>query len=132
MKYDIPNILDINEFHSTVVYSRVKFQHIPSSLEFTAYPKTIKIFNEKVLTIELDSIDLNKRHSEIYSNNPKATYDFENYIPHITVSYDISDINENNLQYINSKDFIREIKEQIPIISNGKEYTKTLDLDKFK
>ena len=125
---DMPNLVNEDDFHSTLVYSRVEFNHIPSSKMFEAKFKNFRIFEDrrtlkKVLVMELESPDLTNRHNEIYRNNPKATYDFDSYIPHCTLSYDVEDYDLSLL------DTYQYIMDDFKFI-DGIEYTKFLDLNK--
>lgn len=125
---DMPNLVNEDDFHSTLVYSRVEFNHIPSSKMFEAKFKNFRIFEDrrtlkKVLVMELESPDLTNRHNEIYRNNPKATYDFDSYIPHCTISYDVEDFDLSLL------DTYQDIMDDFKFI-NGIEYTEFLDLNK--
>ena len=124
---DIPNLVQEDDFHSTLVYSRVEFNHITSNKYYEAKFKNFRIFEDrrtlkKVLVMELESPDLTNRHNEIYRNNPKATYDFDSYIPHVTVSYDVEDFDLDLLskyeQIMNDFHFV-----------DGTEYTEFLDLN---
>lgn len=134
--HGIPNMLKDDEYHSTLAYSKVEFNHDTSNKSFKAFTKKLHIFEDrrtkkKVLVILLDSNDLTNRHKEIYKNNSKATYDFDEYIPHITLSDDVSEMKEKDLEYLTSDSFgDNELQEQFESISNGKEYTKILDLNK--
>lgn len=125
---DLPNLVPEDEFHTTLVYSRVEFDHIVSDIMFEAKFKGFKIFEDrrtfkKVLTIELESPDLVNRHNEIYRNNPEATYDFDNYIAHVTLSYDVEDTDLDKLD-----EYLDIIKDMVFI--EGQEYTECLDLNK--
>ena len=66
--------------------------------------------------LKLDSSDLRERH-EFLMKEHKATYDFPEYIPHITLSYDIGDfdINTLDIEDLDDIDFqvIEEYKEDL-------------------
>lgn len=98
-KMKVPNIIDKDKIHITLIYSR---KHLP---KFEAKGKLEKpiivsvdkldIFpaqegDSKALIVKLDAPDLVKRHKEIMKEEG-ATYDFPKYIPHITLSYDVGD-----------------------------------------
>lgn len=99
-KYNIPSTLKTEDFHTTLIYSR-KFADIKDleedmeDSEIVAYPKKLDVFetfdNKRALVIILDCPYLEQRH-EYLMNKYDLTYDYDEYIPHITVSYDIGEI----------------------------------------
>lgn len=133
----VPNLINKNEIHSTLIYSRVGFNHKPSTEDFSfstigpnnSTENRFHVFENKerghkALVIKIYSQQMIDRHNEIMKNNPKATYDFDEYIPHITLSYHIEDFDVNKLDY---EDFSQRLEDA----SGGKEYTENLDLNKF-
>jgi hypothetical protein len=68
--------------------------------------------------LKYDCKDLNKRHKELMDEH-KATYDFPKYEPHVTLSYDIGDLDIKQLP---------DIKELLPVINVIHEYGEDLDL----
>ena len=134
----VPNMLEVDEYHSTLAYSKVKFNHKINEQKFSAGTKGLRIFEDqrnkkKVLVMELVSKDLTERHSKIHTDNPKAHYGFPEYIPHLTLSYDVSGMDKEKLKYLLSESFGKnELQEQFESIGGGKEYTETLDLNKNK
>lgn len=93
-KNKIENHIDPIEYHSTIIYSRkgipkVKKYYFSTPIEATV--KGWKFFDtkegKKCLVLELDSSALKFYHEDIMKTYG-ATYDFEKYIPHLTVSYD--------------------------------------------
>lgn len=81
-----------DKLHTTIVYSRV---HIPYIIN-TDFVENISTSNKlevwdtksgKTLVLMMDSEHLNERH--FYSEILGGTYDFDEYKPHITLSYDI-------------------------------------------
>ena len=133
---DIPNLVPADSLHSTLAYSKVEFDHTITNEEFTGSFKNFRIFNDKrtkkdVLVIELDSPELIKRHEQIHKDNPEAIYDFDKYIPHITLSYDVSSMEKSELDYLLNLGYGKEIRdEQFESFNGAKEYTETLDLNK--
>lgn len=92
--HNIPNPADPKQYHTTIVYSRkgipeAKNYKIP--LPMTAKVKEWKIFptqaGGKCLVAVMDSPDLEKHHKTLRSEYG-ATYDYPDYHPHVTVSYD--------------------------------------------
>lgn len=91
--YGIPNPVLPEDLHCTIVYSRVKIPFMTSKESYKASEgaKT-KVFetrdNKRALVLALvDADGLKQRHE--YGNILGATYDYPDYIPHVTVSYDI-------------------------------------------
>ena len=134
-EFGVPNVLDDNDIHTTLIYSRVGFEHTPSKEDFgfsTVGPNNSRksmlvVFENRetgsrILALKLYSKQLENRHKEIMTNNPKATYDFDEYIPHITLSYDIKDYDISNFDY-------EQFSERLEDASGGVEYTEPLNLD---
>ena len=108
---NIPLPSDQDKLHSTLLYSR---KHLPkyspeSKFEYSATPKAIEVWPTKsgarCLVLTLDCPDLVKRHKELMDQH-KATYDFPDYKPHISLSYDIGNFDEKKL---NIKDLPNKI-----------------------
>lgn len=90
----IPNAADPKQYHTTITYSRKGIpdveQHafdVPIAGQITGW----KIFptqnGSNCLVAVVQSLDLEDYHHTI-QNEYGATYDYPDYIPHITVSYD--------------------------------------------
>jgi hypothetical protein len=109
----VPNPIQRDEIHLTLLYSRKYLPNYePATLtDMWAYPKGYHIFegrnNKSILVILLESEDVTKRHLELMKQH-KATYDFPEYRPHITLSYDIEDF----MIMRNKKAVLVNIKEQ--------------------
>lgn len=99
----IENPIDLEELHSTLIFSRNDI-----SKEDTAQPRVnlnarckmigYHVFQKEggdpVLVVKLESPYLRDRHQEIMDGT-LATYDFPEYIPHVTLSYNFTgDIGE--------------------------------------
>lgn len=126
----IPNGLPANKMHSTVLYSR-KFlpdykpagdydkalEGVPTN--FDIWPSTNDDgTTSNCLVLKYDCDDLVKRHKDLMDEH-QATYDFPNYEPHITLSYDIGNIKTTKLP---------DIKGILPTITIVHEYGEDLDL----
>lgn len=94
---DLPNQTPRKDIHSTLLYSK---KHLPNykALGKTSIKATMQklhVFDtfdkKRALVLFLDSPDMIKRHRELMKEHD-ATYDYPEYIPHITLSYDIGDI----------------------------------------
>lgn len=92
-EYKIPNPADPKQYHSTVIYSR---KGVPSVAGYRfKLPVKGKIVrwdvfpngDKKCLVAVVESPDMIKYHEAIRERYG-ATHDFEEYTPHVTVSYD--------------------------------------------
>ena len=121
-QYTIPNMISFSKLHATIVFSR-KFDHIvPNSANrFKGIITGYKIFltrdNKNGLVVEFDSKDLVNRHAELISMYD-LTYEFDTFIPHFTLSYDVGD----------NFDVIKLPIPNCPIVFES-EYVEPLDLN---
>lgn len=111
---DIPNPLDPNKVHTTLLYSR-KYcpDYEPAGKldpplkakfdEMEVWPTQDK---KNALVVTLDAPELVKRHKTLMKELD-ATYDFDEYKPHITLSYDVGVLDVDKLPDI--RDTIKEI-----------------------
>lgn len=98
-KAKIPNTLDTNDFHSTLAYSRKPLNNfvpieklnetgIPIGFEvWASEPNAFKDDKTHCLVLHYESDYMRKRFDEILDLG--ATYDFDEYNPHISFSYDV-------------------------------------------
>ena len=99
-EYKIPSSLKAEDFHTTLIYSK-KWDDITDlnddmeDSEIVAYPKELHVFEtfdkKRALVILLDCPYLEERHKYLMKKYD-LTYDYPEYLPHITVSYDIGDM----------------------------------------
>ena len=101
---DIPNIVDKNEFHSTLLYSRKSLPtlKLDSNLTYQAKIKSIEVWpnhdkKTNVLVIVLDCPELKDRHKYLMKKY-NATYDYPEFKPHLTLSYDIGNFDYNKIK----------------------------------
>lgn len=96
--YHIPNAVKDKGFHSTLIYSKVSPEERltlheykkPMSIGEHFKPEIWKQQNDSYcLVITFDSPWLVNRHQTIMSERQELTYDFAEYKPHITLSYDV-------------------------------------------
>jgi len=129
----IPNPIPRKDIHITLLYSRkVLPDYKPNeNLDIWAYPTEFHIFNggngKDILVLKIDSPDLVKRHKELMKEH-EATYDFPEYIPHITLSYDLEDYlntEDDRLKAINEK-FKSLLPKEFHLV---REYVEDLNLD---
>lgn len=103
-QYDnkIPNPLPADEFHSTVMFSR---KYIPEFVVLDTIPEWGGEFtkwgifpsdNENALVLKYECHELKDRFHEIMSEYD-ATWDHESFIPHITLSYNVGDLDISKL-----------------------------------
>lgn len=118
IKNNLPNVN--NDHHVTILFSRKNLPDYkaPGKVSYKASAKNFHVFEgeTKVLVITLESQDLIDRHNELMDEH-KATYDFPEYIPHITLSYDIGDfdIDKLNIEELDDLDFtvVEEYQEDL-------------------
>lgn len=118
----IPNPND--NWHTTLLYSR---KHLPKYLPekeyqtpYTGTPTEFEIWPSKdkknVLVLTFSCPQLYQRHHKLMQQHG-ATYDFDEYKPHVTFSYDVGDFDIKKLP---------EFKKQLKIIG---EYSEDLNTD---
>ena len=123
---DIPNPLDTSDLHSTMIYSR---KYLPDyeclgklDKPWKGKAKKFEVFDteegKKCLVVVYDCDKIEKRHKEIRKEHG-ATHDFPEYIPHVSLSYDIGKFDVDTLNI-----------DDIGDIFIDEEFTEDLDLDK--
>lgn len=101
--WGIPNPLSAEKFHTTLIYSRKpiatsdyrsmdaeelkKLGWVFTPKAFELFPSSPETPEKKVLVMTLVAPELIKLHDELI--NAGAIHDFDDYIPHITLSYDV-------------------------------------------
>jgi hypothetical protein len=108
-----------SKFHVTLVHSKKPVPWESSEIKETAKTKGFRIFKTRdsgtnCLVLELDSPYLHGRFAEAMALG--ATYDFDEYIPHITLSYNAGDIDIEALNH-NSMD-INLVEEYVESLSD--------------
>ena len=104
--YDVPNPLKASDLHCTIIYS----DKVDTDFESTPkYPKMLEakfggyeFFGEDkdTLVMLLDSPDLSARHKELMDKYD-LNYSWDDYKPHITLSYDAKDYDISKLDDYN-------------------------------
>lgn len=125
----IPNKLDPEKFHSTLLYSRVPLpRYVPfGTFEISPTSDTnvfdLKVFKtaggKSALVLAYTSEFLENRHKELMELHG-ATWDHPSFIPHITLSYDIGDMDIK----LGPISFLSERR-----IVMGSEYSEPLNLE---
>ena len=128
---NIPNAIAPDKFHTTILYSR---KHCPDYKARGKFdPMLVGTPHEKFhvwktspsdpnaektncLILPFDCPDLVARHKELMDTHG-ATYDYDEYKPHVTLSYNIGDIDADSLPPFKGK------------IEIADEYQEDLDLD---
>ena len=124
----IPNPIPEKEIHSTLIYStkydNIVINDVGEDLG-NAEPKKFHIFetqdNKRALVLLIKSEYLTSRHKELMKKYD-LTYNFDEYIPHITLSYDIEDFDISNLN-------IKDLPTNFTI---NTEYKEDLNINKYK
>lgn len=129
---DIPNGTPEAKMHCTVLYSR---KHCPNyepageiDPPWTGTPDKLEVWESRgklrdekpsrCLVMKFKCDKLNERHKELMDEHD-VTYDFPEYKTHITLSYDIGDMDETKLP---------DIKEAVGEMKIVEEYGEDLDL----
>lgn len=92
----IPNRVPREKYHSTLLYSKKRCpDYKPLGKLETPIVATVsdsEIWdtqdNKRAFIVRLSSDDMVKRHKQLMKEH-NATYDFDEYKPHITLSYDV-------------------------------------------
>lgn len=99
-KYQIPSTLKAEDFHTTLIYSRkwADIKELDDDMgdsEIIAEPTELHVFEtfdkKRALVIKLDCPYLEERHKYLMQKYD-LEYDYDEYIPHITLSYDIGEM----------------------------------------
>ena len=119
---NIPNQTPTEDYHSTLLFSHTPLPDYEPwgayKEALTAIPKYATIFgegDEKALVIVLNAPGLVKRHKYLMSKHPEATWDYDEYIPHVTLSYNVGDFDPNsiNVTNIGPLEFVEEYASDI-------------------
>ncbi len=122
-QYDnhIPNPLSPDEFHSTVMFSRKYIPTFKALGQIPSWSGTFTKFDifpsddENALVLKYECHELSARFDEIIAKYD-ATWDHKSFTPHITLSYNVDDLDISKLP---------KYKGPIVIIT---EYNNDLDL----
>lgn len=130
---DLPNPLAKEKMHCTLLYSRKycpDYQPLGKiDPPWIGKPTKLEVWESKAkqggekgsrcLVMKFNCSQLNERHEELMDEHD-ATYDFPEYETHVTLSYDIGDLDEEALP---------DITEAVKTIEIVEEYGEDLDLD---
>lgn len=126
----IPNALPQNKLHTTLLYSRVEcpeykplgdtnYIGIPDEFVVWDTQATESKRSTRCLVLKYKCPELVTRHKALMKEH-NATFDYEDFTPHITFSYDIGDMKV--------AEFL-DIKTHLVTINGISEYSEILDLD---
>ena len=94
------NVEDKENLHCTLSYSRKEFIHKENKEEVIVSPNKIKsiepLGNDGAIVLKFESDEMQKRFNQCMSEG--ATYDYDEYIPHITITYDGKDLNLKDIE----------------------------------
>lgn len=129
----IENRVTGDKLHTTVIYSR---KYVPNiKLNDEMYPLTVEtkklhVFDtqdgKRALVLMLDAPKLVDRHNEIMSEY-QTTYDFDEYLPHVTICYDCGDFDPHSYGGLLPKvTFTGEYMEDLVLDWQNKEKTEKI------
>jgi hypothetical protein len=123
-KNDIPNQVSSAKLHTTVIYSKKYDSSVKGKGEigppWKGEPKHLEVWESKdkdtkCLVLVYQCKQLENRHKYLMSHHD-LTYDFDEYIPHITLSYDVGDITPQDLpspKTIGTISIVKEYAEEL-------------------
>ena len=127
----IPNLLSSSKTHSTLLYSR---KHCPNykpageiNPAWIGTPTHLEVWPSQpddngnsvnCLVLRYKCSELESRHKTLMDTH-NATFDFDSYNPHITISYDVGDLDLDSLT---------DIKTNLKTIEIINEYGESLNL----
>jgi 2'-5' RNA ligase len=123
---NLPNAVPPNRLHTTLLYSRLHMPHYepigPLMMALWGVPVGLEVWpdqhDKRYLVLRYDCPELNERHAYLMEEHG-ATYD-PIFMPHITLSYDIGDLDITTLP---------DIHKYLNVILIVHEYSETLILD---
>lgn len=125
---DVTNTVSRDKMHCTIVYSRKPFTnftiHGKMKEPWIGKPTELEIFEtqsgSRALVLRFDCPEMKERH-EYFEKEYGATYDFDEYKMHATLSYDVGP------DWKIPKDF--KIEDYVDKIEANEEYYQPLNLD---
>lgn len=92
----VPNIIPAHKMHCTLLYSKrpCKMPDVRPERLYLAKADELEVFHgsdgKRVLVVKLFCPELKIRHTQLMQET-EGSYDYPDYIPHVTLSYDIGD-----------------------------------------
>jgi 2'-5' RNA ligase len=105
-RHEIPNPYSTDKMHCTLIYSTepCKMPQVESRKIYKAEFEKFDFFDQRngkrCLVMKVKSPDLQARHTSLMKEMG-ASYDFPDYLPHITMSYDIDKFDVSTLRWPN-------------------------------
>ena len=125
-KNSIPNAIPSDCIRATLLCSNPPLKNFETGeleLDYFGIPK--KLYTTKTsdgttsLVLEFISVQLSERHAELLKKY-KVEHTFGEYHPHVTLSYDVGDL---------EVEMLSDIKVDLPYIRMNREYSDTLDIN---
>jgi len=119
---DVKNPCDVDKMHCTILYSS---KHLPDykakgkydkpligkNCRFEIWPNREK--TENVLVLRINCPEMTKRHKHLMKEHD-AQYDFPDYKPHVSFSYDVGDVKVSDFKPIDFDiEFTTEYQEDL-------------------
>jgi hypothetical protein len=115
----IPNPVKADKIHSTIIYSRALITETAWLSNFNYqcifWPMSIDLIEGNILRLLINAPELHEIHYGLLSVG--GTHPFDEFVPHITLSYDVGDFDCSNLKV-----------PEIPLLV-GKIYTEPLNVN---
>lgn len=95
-KYQVPNIIPLDKFHTTLIYSTKGAENVEvyEDTEYVVLADKLDIWQSKsgenCLVLKVDCKQLVDRNEELMDKYQFIS-DYDEYKPHVTLSYDIGD-----------------------------------------
>ncbi len=127
-KFKVPNVLKLDDVHTTLIYSSKGDNSVEvyPSINYIAIPKQLEIWKSSngssCLVLVLNSDAMVNRHKELMAKHD-FVYDYNEYKPHVTISYNTEDWNE--LEEMNK--YIIENRVYFMLLTTN-EYAEELDI----
>lgn len=123
---NIPCMLKPEYMHSTLLFSRKYLPEYRAQGEidppYKGTPKSLELWptrdEKNCLVLRYDCQDLVDRHHELMDKH-QAMYDFDQFIPHVSLSYDVGNIDVNKLppmtDYVDELEIVEEYKDDLDL-----------------
>jgi len=131
-KNKIPTAIRPDRLHTTLLYSRKHLPNYKSAGKLQPHlvgtPEKFVVWPARgvggtgttnCLVLQYNCPELVKRHNDLMKQH-EATYDYPKFVPHVTLSYDIGDLDVSKLP---------NIKDTVKKITLVEEYGEDLDMD---
>ena len=93
------DVVPTEELHTTIAFSRKPFTIVPSANEITVTPSQLKsiepLGDDGAIVLKMECEELQNRFNDCMEAG--ATYDYDDYIPHITITYNVEGLDLSNI-----------------------------------